>query len=197
MKWKMAIVAALVATAVSAMAGEQGARRRPSPIGFALFEPAQFPTPENDVLGLRICLIYGRNANVMGIDTGVFGCGVDGNMFGLQVSGFLNDVGSSWGAVQLSGIANICAEDFYGLQLSGIANSTSLDFCGQQLSIFNNAQTLYGIQIGLFNKSENAYGLQIGLINVAKRAGGLMQIGLVNVINSNRNEVFPIINMGF
>ena len=190
----MAIAVLVVPTV---LAGGNAVDTRPSPVGVAFLEDAQFPKPDVDVMGMRLCFIYGRNANVQGLDIGIFGCGVEGNMFGLQLSGVLNDVGSSWGTVQFAGIANICAEDLYGCQLSGIANSTAQSLYGGQLSIFNQAQTLYGTQIGLFNKSDNAYGLQIGLVNIVEGGHGLMQIGLVNVIKSNKNQFFPIINMGF
>ena len=197
---RMTLLASMAIAALSVpavLADENSANKRPSPVGVALLEDAQFPRPDVDVMGMRLCFIYGRNADVQGLDIGIFGCGVEGNLFGLQLSGVFNDVGSSWGAVQFAGIVNVCAEDFYGCQLSGIANSTGQSLYGGQLSIFNQAQTLYGAQVGLFNKSESACGLQIGLVNIAERARGLMQIGVVNVIKSNKNQVFPIINMGF
>lgn len=196
---KTIIVAAAVAVMLTVNAFAEGAdaRKRPSPAGLALLDVLQFPQPDVDILGLRLNIIYGRNANVQGIDIGAFGSGVEGSLFGLQTSGILNDVGSSNGSLQIAGIVNICAEDFYGGQISGIANSTAQALYGGQVSVFNAAQTMYGTQIGVINKCGETQGLQIGLINTAEKAGGLFQIGLINVIKSNKNKFFPIINLGF
>jgi len=198
MKKTMIVVAATAALlTLNMFADETDAKKRPSPVGLALLEQAQYPQPNIDILGMRLSIIYGRNANVQGLDIGAFGSGVEGNLFGLQTSGVLNDIGTSSGSMQIAGIVNVCAEDFYGCQISGIANSTAQSLYGGQVSVFNMTQTMYGTQIGVISKCSETQGLQIGLINIAERANGLVQIGLINVIKSNKNQFFPIINLGF
>ena len=98
-------------------------RQAPVPFGVSIAEEAQFPNADSDIMGFRLCLLYGRHANVSGLDIGVFGCAVDGCLFGLQSSVILNDIFIGNGSLQLSGVANNCLDDFSGFQISGFANN--------------------------------------------------------------------------
>ena len=169
---------------------------RPSPFAIGITEEAQFPDSQMDIMGFRLCLIYGRHANVSGLDIGVFGCSVDGSLFGLQTSAVLNYIGSSSGSLQIAGIANNCLEDFYGFQIAGIANNASGDCIGAQIGTFDMTKGMYGAQIGVFNKAENAIGLQIGVVNWSKRMQGV-QLGLINVIEDSKCPYMLILNAYF
>lgn len=166
------------------------------PVGIGITDQAEFPTPETDIMGGRLCLVYGRHANVAGLDIGVIGCAVDGSLFGLQTSVVLNNVGSANGAGQLAGIANNCYEDFYGFQLAGIANNTQGGVYGGQIASFNMAKEMNGAQIGVFNKAEKAVGIQIGVINWATEMKGI-QLGVLNIIEKSQCPYLPLINANF
>ena len=171
-------------------------RQVPVPLGVSIAEEAQFPDVDSDIMGFRLCLLYGRHANVSGLDIGVFGCAADGCLFGLQTSGILNAVGSANGALQIAGIANNCLEDFYGVQLSGIANKADGSVYGGQLGTFNIAKETGGTQIGVYNKTDSFFGVQIGVINWATDMQGI-QLGVLNVIKNGPCPYFTIINANF
>ena len=166
----------------------------PSPIGFGIISPVQYPGAEADVMGFRLSLAYGQNANVSGLDFGVFGCRVDGCLFGLQTSAIMNHVGSASGALQIAGVGNHCLEDYFGVQVAGIANMTEGYVYGGQISSFNIARDVSGLQIGAYNQADNAAGIQIGVINYANDMQGI-QIGLFNIIR--QGIWMPVINMKF
>jgi len=166
------------------------------PIGIGITDQAEFPVAEADIMGGRLCLVYGRHANVAGLDIGVIGCVVDGSLFGLQTSVLLNNVGSANGAGQIAGIANNCYEDFYGFQVAGIANNTQGCVHGGQIASFNMAKELKGSQIAVFNKAEKAVGIQIGVINWATEMKGI-QLGVLNIIENSQCPYLPLINANF
>ena len=168
----------------------------PLPIGLGIVEQAQFPNPDADIMGLRFSLGYNRNANVSGLDFGLFGCGVDGFLFGLQFSVLLNNIGSANGALQLSGIANNCLEDFNGIQIASIANKVDGNVYGMQLALFNIANDMSGTQIGVYNQANNALGIQIGVINMANDMKGI-QLGVCNVIKNGLIPYMIILNANF
>ncbi len=180
----------------SGLFADDTVRPKQSPIGISITEEVQFPNAQTDIMGFRLCLLYGRHVNVSGFDLGVIGCGVDGYLFGLQTSVILNDVCAGNGAMQLSGIANNCLDDFSGFQISGIANSVGGIVYGGQCGGFNAAKELRGTQIGLFNKTENAYGIQIGVINWTKSMHGV-QMGLLNVIEQSNCPYMILVNANF
>ena len=171
-------------------------RQMPVPLGISIAEEVQFPSAEMDIMGFRLCLLYGRHANVSGLDIGVFGCVADGCLFGLQTSGILNSVGSANGTLQIAGIANNCLEDFYGVQLSGIANKSDGSVYGGQLSTFNIAKEIGGTQIGVYNKADKIIGVQIGVINWATDMQGV-QLGVLNIIKNGPCPYLPILNANF
>jgi len=166
------------------------------PFGVCLVEEAQYPNSQTDIMGFRLCFLYGRHANLSGFDIGVIGCGVDGCLLGLQVSSVLNNVGSSNGALQIAGIANNSYEDFYGFQLSGIVNNSEGSVFGGQISVFNLSKNIDGTQIGVYNKVESMNGFQIGVINWAHEMNGI-QLGLLNIIEKSPCPYLPVINSYF
>ena len=196
MNWiKVLTVASACLLSVRSIA-ETEKRQIPIPIGISIAEEVQVPDSQTDIMGFRLCLLYGRHANVSGLDIGVFGCVADGYLFGLQTSGILNSVGSANGALQIAGIANNSLEDFYGAQISGIANKTDGSVYGGQIGTFNIATEMGGTQIGVYNKADKAFGVQIGVINWANDMQGI-QLGVLNVIKNGPCPYMTILNMNF
>lgn len=188
-------LAALLLTPAASFA-ETAEIAEPFPVGFALFDPVQYPVAEADVPGFRLSLFYGRNADVMGLDIGGFVSVADGDLFGLEISGLVNSVGSSSGSIQIAGIANNCYDDFYGMQIAGIANKVGGVVEGGQIGCFNMAGDMDGLQIGIYNKAVVASGLQIGVINEAQSMCGV-QIGLINIIHDSSVPYMAVLNMCF
>ena len=158
-----------------------GARAEEHPINLALLNPVQvFPETE-DIRGLRLNILYGRNVNVTGLELGVVAGHVTGDFSGLQ-----------WQPV------NLVEGNFTGWQTGWLFSQTRGDFLGLQSSAVNfGGGHTEGVQFGIVNVTESMSGLQLGLVNVAGRTDGL-QIGLVNVIKSKESlPVLPIVNWTF
>jgi hypothetical protein len=103
------------------------------PIQLAFFTPVQI-FPENDTIsGVRINLLYGRNASVTGLDLGLVNHTTAGLSKGIQ-----------YGAVVLAD------SDFIGIQFSWV-NVTRGNFEGFQIGFINFAKTMNGLQFGLVN----------------------------------------------
>lgn len=167
-----------------------------APFAFSIVPPAQFPSEDWDIYGLRINLFVGHHRDVAFVDVGLLGNDVAGNLLGVECAGLFNRVGSSNGAVQLAGLFNYVERDFCGLQGSFMVNSVDGDMVGLEVAAVNLAQDMTGIQIGLFNRAERASGLQIGVANYAYQMQGL-QIGLFNVIADSNIPFLPILNAAF
>ncbi len=127
------------------------------PINIALFNPVQIFPESNSIAGLRINLIYGKNAGVVGLDWGLVNSVGSGGVTGIQ-----------WGFINLND------GNFVGLQGS-LVNLTSKNVEGVQWGWYNQADHVSGLQIGLVNNTGSMKGLQIGLINII-RTGGFMPV---------------------
>ena len=150
------------------------------PIQIALVNPVQIFGEDQDITGLRLNLLYGRNANVKGIDIGFIAGHTTGDGKGVQ-----------WNLV------NITDGAFLGWQW-GAVNLVEGDFTGYQLGLFNRHRGRgEGFQWGWINVADDMSGFQLGLVNVSQRMYGL-QIGLVNVIQSKDSlPILPIVNWSF
>lgn len=196
---KTILVIGLMAGLLAAPFGAEArtvAVAQPFPLGLALIDPLQIPSSDTSVSGFRLSLVYGRNADVMGLDLGAFVSVADGDVFGLEVSGLLNSVGSASGTIQIAGIANNCYEDFCGCQVSGIANRVGGMLNGGQIGCFNLAGDMGGIQIGVYNKATKASGLQIGVLNEVETMRGI-QLGVINIQRNGSVPFMPILNVNF
>jgi hypothetical protein len=118
-----------------------------NPIQLSLFDPIQIVPNHESVNGLRLNLIYSKNANVTGLDLGLVNVTTG------------KEVGVQWGGVNVtdggftgwqSAFINISGGNFEGLQTSWV-NYHSGHFNGLQFSIVNYAATLKGLQLGLIN----------------------------------------------
>lgn len=155
-KW-LAALAAVTVLGHGALARAQG----PKPFQLSLFNPAQL-FPENaSVEGLRFNLVYGKNANVSGLDVGVANH-VTGQFWGLQ-----------WAM-----LANITDGTMRGLQGGAFNQSTAAR--GVQIGFVNVAKQYHGFQMGFFNMTDGMHGLQIGLINVIREKRELPVLPIVN-----------------
>ena len=117
-----------------------------TPFMISLMTPAQAPSPEWDVTGLRIDLLYGRCQNLKGIDIGLVNHTV-GNEVGLDV-----------------GLVNYVEENFTGLQVGAVNIGGRVK--ALQVGLFNEADDMSGLQIGLINHTRMMRGVQVGFINV-------------------------------
>jgi energy-coupling factor transporter transmembrane protein EcfT len=149
------VVITFIFTATSALA-------QPHPIQVALVTPVQIFPEDDQISGLRLNLLYGRNSTVTGLDMGFVNHTTAGLSKGVQL-GFLN----------------MTETDFMGWQ-HGWANVTQGDFEGFQWGFFNYAKFANGLQLGFVNYAESMKGLQIGLVNIIKQGGAFPVFPIVN-----------------
>ena len=124
------------------------------PVQLALFNPIQIFDENTSITGLRISLLYGKNATVSGLDWGLVNHMTSGVSKGVQF-----------------GLVGLVEADYTGWQDNGV-NITKGKFEGLQWGIVNYAGTISGVQIGLVNYAANmTKGLQIGLVNIIKQGG--------------------------
>lgn len=133
------------------------------PIQLALFNPVQIFNENTSITGLRINLIYGKNATVSGLDWGLVNHMTAGVSKGVQF-----------------GLVGIVEADYVGWQ-DNCVNITNEKFEGLQFGVVNYAGTVNGVQIGLVNYAANMNkGLQIGLVNIIKHGGQFPFFPIVN-----------------
>lgn len=151
-----------------------------APIQLSLLEPIQLRSADTSIKGVKLNLLYGKNANMTGLEWSFIAGHNTGNVEGVQ-----------WGLV------NITDGTFLGWQ-AGLVNFANSDFTGYQLGLFNRTRgTTKAFQWGWVNVAESGGGLMLGFVNYAKTMDGL-QIGLVNIISSKDNlPVLPIVNWTF
>lgn len=119
-----------------------------TPVMISIMTPVQGPTPEWDVKGFRIDILYGRCHN----------------MYGLDIGGVVNHATGKEIGLAASFVLNYAEEEFTGLQVSTVNISSRVN--ALQIGVYNEADDMTGLQIGLINHTRLMYGVQIGLINV-------------------------------
>lgn len=131
-----------------------------------------------DVYGIRATLGLNMCAGtVYGMDAGLIG--YRNTIKGLDVH-FLGAAQKNVCGLEVSGLANVTAVESYGVTIAGLTNL---------------ARTSYGLQLsGLFNMTDELHGCQIALVNYADYCPNGFQIGLVNIIMSNKVKVLPLVN---
>lgn len=166
---------------LAAVLAPRGAAAQDKPIQISLVNPVQIFDEGQNITGVRLNVLYGRNANVKGLDLGFVAGHTTGNHTGLQ-----------WNYV-----ANLTDGDFVGWQW-GLVNLVGGDFSGLQGGLFNRHRGAgEGLQWGVVNVAEDMSGLQFGFVNIAERMNGL-QIGLINMINSKEKfPILPLVNWSF
>lgn len=150
------------------------------PIQLALFNPIQIFNENTSITGLRINLIYGKNARVAGLDWGLVNHTTSGTSVGIQ-----------WGLVGIN------EANFKGWQ-GDFVNITKGKFEGLQWGAVSYGESVSGVQIGVVNYAGTVSGVQFGLINYAANMTKGLQIGLINIIKQGGQfPFFPIINWAF
>lgn len=156
---KLAVTFALFASLTAATVTPAPAQGKP--IQLSLFSPVQI-VPENEsISGVRLSLLYGRNANMSGFDWGLV-TSTTGNFTGVQ-----------WGFVSM------VEGDFEGWQ-HNLVSITNGSFKGLQVGAYNSAKFVNGLQFGLFNSAGSMKGIQLGFLNFIKEGGFMPFFPLVN-----------------
>lgn len=117
-----------------------------TPVMVSLMTPVQAPSPEWDVKGLRIDLLYGRCQDLYGLDLGLVNHTV-GFELGLAL-----------------GLVNFSEDRVTGIQIGAVNIGERVK--ALQVGVYNEADDMSGLQIGLINHTRLMRGLQVGLINV-------------------------------
>ena len=192
-------------------AQESATRAQWAPFQIAFIKPIQLVSADHNIAGLRLDLIYGKNADVWGFDIGLWNDSI--GMNGIE-AGFANETSFLRG-LQF-GVANAALGEAYGMQ-AGVINGLGRDAGILQVGVVNDTTSplggfnqVYGIQLGLFNMSllpfapwgpadidplgtTAFHGLQIGLVNAANEMNGV-SIGAINTANSAGGLEIGIVN---
>ncbi len=152
-----------------------------NPIQVSLFSPIAIVSEGQSVSGIRLNVIYAKNASVQYVDLG----------FGFNYSTG-NGVGLQWALVSKTD------GTFSGWQ-SGLAAITEKRFTGLQTGVYTSAPDGQGVQFGWVNTAKSWNGLQLGLVNYTERmVNGGLQIGLINIIKTGGvAPVLPLVNFTF
>ena len=132
------------------------------PIQLSLVTPIQIFSEDYRITGVRLNLLYGRNASLSGLDVGLVNHTTSGESVGLQY-----------------GLVGLNDSDFMGWQ-DCVVNITNGDFEGFQYGLVNYANHMSGIQLGLVNYVRSAKGLQIGLVNIIRQGGQFPVFPIIN-----------------
>jgi len=135
------------------LASLSGTAKADNPVQLSLFDPIQLVKNTDNVNGIRLNLIYSKNANVSGFDFAFIFNHTTGHQLGFQMA----MVGKVEG-------------NFTGAQwtLAGLVDGK---MTGMQWAFYNSAGQMSGLQLGLVNTCKTAYGLQLGLINIIEKGG--------------------------
>jgi len=150
----------LTAAALFILVSPVGADERP--IQLSLVTPIQIFPETDDIAGIRLNLIYGRNVSVTGVDLGLINHCTGGVSKGFQ-----------------HGLVSIVDADFVGWQYGGV-NVARGDFEGLQWGFMNYAGYANGLQLGFVNYAERLQGLQIGLVNIIQQGGQFPVFPIIN-----------------
>lgn len=196
--------------AVGCWAVASSASLAAAPLQLALVAPELQMVPETeDISGLRL-QIYGRNANVNGVDLGIIHA-TTGNFNGVGLGlvdlrgGHLHGVQWAWLYADVKGeaigwpsaIVTRVGGNGKGLQ-TGLVSLADVDFVGVQLGVYDRVgKHISGAQVGIVNRASSVKGLQLGIVNLTAQMDGL-QIGLWNQIDAKDTwNVIPIVNWKF
>jgi hypothetical protein len=131
----------------------------------SVFNPVQIFDETASIKGVRWNIVYGKHANITGLDFGFIAGHATGNFKGVQLNA-VNLVDGSFTGWQ-SGLLSQSKGDFLGLQTSGI-NIVKAHSEGVMLGFVNKTNSMSGLQIAFVNVTENMHGLQIGILNIIR-----------------------------
>lgn len=142
--WLIFAIALALVAGIQSVSAEEPAPV--TPVMFSLYSPAQVPSDDYDVKGLRMDLLYGKSRNLYGLDVGLVNH-TTGKEIGLAV-----------------GLVNYVEKNFTGLQVGAVNIGERVK--ALQVGVYNEADDMSGLQVGLINHTRLMQGVQIGLINV-------------------------------
>lgn len=168
---------------------------------FQLGLPGTNIPADQNVKGVRLNLLYGKNTNMNGLDINILALGETNNFTGVQLSPLwigANKVNNSFTGVGI-GFANIHLGQSTGVVIGGV-NYTN-DFNGLQWGFVNFNQRKSVINLGGVNINQGESLVDIGFVNYAERT--TFQLGLVNFtndlqglqvgfVNFAKNGFFPV-----
>ncbi|UUV16846.1 phaC PHA synthase [Fusobacteria bacterium ZRK30] len=138
----------------------------------------QMPASQ-DVSGLRLNLLYGKTANVSGLDLPILALGEADNFTGVQFP--LLFIG-----------ANKVNNSFKGVGF-GLANIHGGESTGAILGAVNMTHNVKGLQWGAANISDGRTTADIGFVNISK--GTTFQLGVFNMTDDLTGVQIGLINM--
>jgi hypothetical protein len=139
----------------------------------------QMPASQ-DVSGLRLNLLYGKTANVSGLDLNILALGEADNFTGVQIPIFFG-LG-----------ANKVNHTFKGVGF-GLVNMNGGESTGALFGLVNMTHNVRGLQVGTVNISDGRTTVDIGAVNISK--GTAFQLGLFNMTDDLTGVQIGIINM--
>jgi hypothetical protein len=162
--WKLVTISAVLLVLAAAPAratAADAAAPETRPIQLALLNPVQIFPERYGIKGLRLDLLYGKNASLTGVDLGLVNHITQ------------NEVGWSWGLVSL------VEGNFTGFQDNAV-NITQKRFEGFQFGVVNVSEEASGFMLALVNYAGTLNGLQIGLVNIIHKGGVFPVLPIVN-----------------
>ena len=168
------------------------------PFGVGVVNPMQFPDELEDVVLLRLSLLWDVNQNVHYVDLGLVGTVTLGDFGGFQAAGIWNQVMGDAAGLQVAGLMNYGGSDFTGVQVAGLVNYMNGGGCfrGLEIAGANCIGEGAGVQLGVINSASDFCGLQAGVFNATRHLTGV-QIGLINFIADSPLMIFPLVNASF
>lgn len=168
------------------------------PFGVGVVNPMQFPDELEDVVLMRLSLLWNVNQNVHYVDLGLVGTVTLGDFGGVQAAGVWNQVMGDGAGLQVAGLMNYGGSDFSGVQVAGLVNYMNGGGCfrGLEVAGANCIGEGAGVQLGVINSANDFCGLQAGVFNAARHLKGV-QIGLINFIADSPLMIFPLVNASF
>jgi len=157
---KCLIMAGLLVIALTLNTAPATAQNKP--IQVALFNPLQIFPEDATIGGVRLNLIYGKNAWVSGVDFGLVNHTTTGLTKGWQF-----------------GLVGIADKDFVGFQNNAV-NVVNGNIEGVQWGFVNYAHYTNGLQFGFVNYSASMKGVQVGLVNIIGQGGQFPIFPFVN-----------------
>jgi hypothetical protein len=157
----MVVLLLIQATPARAQAPAPRAPAETRPFQLALFNPVQIFPARYGIKGLRIDLLYGKNASLTGVDLGLVN----------HVTG--SETGFTYGLV------SVVEGNFTGWQ-DNVVNVTQQHFEGFQSGFVNVSEDASGFMLGIVNYAGTLNGLQIGLVNVISKGGAFPVFPIVN-----------------
>lgn len=158
----------------------KGISAQDKPVQLALFNPVQIFDENTSITGLRLNILYGKNARVSGVDLGLVNHITSGVSKGVQF-----------------GLVGIVEAGYMGWQDNAV-NITKGSFEGLQWGVVNYGGNTSGVQLGFVNYSASVSGVQFGFVNYAGNMKKGLQIGLINIIRQGGQfPFFPIVNWAF